>query len=107
MNFDLDRLVRDNIKKLKPYSSARSEFSGVAKIFLDANENSFGSPLTKWYNRYPDPLQRELKKKIGSVKNTLAENMLLGNGSDECIDLLVRAFCNPGKDTIIICPPTY
>lgn len=107
MNFDLSKLVRENIKKLKPYSSARSEFSGVAKIFLDANENSFGSPLTKWYNRYPDPLQWELKKKISSIKNIAAENILLGNGSDECIDLLIRAFCDPQKDKIIICPPTY
>lgn len=107
MNFDLDRLVRNNIKKLKPYSSARSEFSGTAKVFLDANENSFGSPLTKWYNRYPDPLQWELKKKIAAIKNIAAENMLLGNGSDECIDLLIRAFCDPQKDNIIICPPTY
>ena len=63
MNFDLNKLVRENIQRLKPYSSARSEFSGVAKIFLDANENSFGSPLNRWYNRYPDPLQWELKKK--------------------------------------------
>ena len=107
MSFDLNRLVRNNIKKLKPYSSARSEFSGTAKVFLDANENSFGSPLTKWYNRYPDPLQWELKKKIASIKNVAAENMLLGNGSDECIDLLIRAFCDPQKDNIIICPPTY
>jgi histidinol-phosphate aminotransferase len=104
---NLDKLVRENIKKLKPYSSARSEFSGVAKIFLDANENSFGSPLTKWYNRYPDPLQWELKKKISSIKNIAPENILLGNGSDECIDLLIRAFCDPQKDNIIICPPTY
>ncbi len=107
MNFELDKLVRENIKALKPYSSARSEFSGTAKVFLDANENSFGSPLTKWYNRYPDPLQWELKKKIASIKNIAAENMLLGNGSDECIDLLIRAFCDPQKDNIIICPPTY
>jgi histidinol-phosphate aminotransferase len=107
MNFDLNKLVRENIKKLTPYSSARSEFSGSAKIFLDANENSFGSPLTKWYNRYPDPLQWELKKKIGRIKNIAAENILLGNGSDECIDLLVRAFCDPRKDNILICPPTY
>jgi histidinol-phosphate aminotransferase len=107
MNFDLNKLVRENIKKLTPYSSARSEFSGSAKIFLDANENSFGSPLTKWYNRYPDPLQWELKKKIGRIKNIAAENILLGNGSDECIDLLIRAFCDPEKDNILICPPTY
>ncbi len=107
MNFDLNKLVRENIKALKPYSSARSEFSGTARVFLDANENSFGSPLTKWYNRYPDPLQWELKKKIAAVKNVAAENMLLGNGSDECIDLLIRAFCDPKKDNILICPPTY
>lgn len=107
IDFDLDRLVRENIKALKPYSSARSEFSGKAKVFLDANENSFGSPLTRWYNRYPDPLQWELKKKIAGIKNVPAENILLGNGSDECIDLLIRAFCDPQKDNIIICPPTY
>lgn len=107
MNFDLNKLVRENIKGLKPYSSARSEFSGKASVFLDANENSFGSPLTRWYNRYPDPLQWELKKKIASIKQVTAENMLLGNGSDECIDLLIRAFCDPKKDNILICPPTY
>ncbi|MGZ3837438.1 MAG: histidinol-phosphate transaminase [Flavisolibacter sp.] len=107
MNFDLNRLVRENIKALKPYASARSEFSGAASSFLDANENSFGSPLTRWYNRYPDPLQWELKKKIAAIKNTAAENILLGNGSDECIDLLIRAFCDPHQDNIIICPPTY
>ena len=107
MNFDLDRLIRVNIKQLKPYSSARSEFSGMARIFLDANENSLGSPLTKWYNRYPDPLQWELKRKMSPIKKVEPENMLLGNGSDECIDLLIRAFCNPKEDNIIICPPTY
>lgn len=107
MSFDLNRLIRENIKKLKPYSTARSEFTGTAKIFLDANENSFGSPLTKWYNRYPDPLQWDLKKKIGFVKNVHPENILLGNGSDECIDLLIRAFCEPRQENVIICPPTY
>jgi len=107
MNFDLNNLVRDNIKKLTPYSSARDEFKGEAKIYLDANENSYGSPLTKWYNRYPDPLQWELKKKISAIKNIAPVNILLGNGSDECIDLLIRAFCEPGKDNIVICPPTY
>lgn len=107
MSFDLNRLIRANIRNLKPYSSARSEFSGTAKIFLDANENSFGSPLTKWYNRYPDPLQWELKKKIAAIKKCEPEEILLGNGSDECIDLLIRAFCDPGRDNIIICPPTY
>lgn len=107
MEFDLNRLIRPNIKKLTPYSSARDEFKGTARIFLDANENSLGSPLTKWYNRYPDPLQWSLKKKIGAIKNIPAENMLLGNGSDECIDLLLRAFCEPALDNIVICPPTY
>ncbi len=105
--FNLENLIRENIKNLKPYSSARSEFSGAASVYLDANENSFGSPLTKWYNRYPDPQQWELKKKIATIKSTPPETMLLGNGSDECIDLLIRAFCNPGVDNIIICPPTY
>lgn len=107
MNIDINKLVRENIKKLKPYSSARSEFSGMARVFLDANENSYGSPLTKWYNRYPDPLQWDVKKKISTIKNVPAENMLLGNGSDECIDLMIRAFCNPQEDSILICPPTY
>ena len=107
MNFDLNSLVRPNIRNLTPYSSARDEFKGVAKIYLDANENSYGSPLTKWYNRYPDPLQWDLKKKIGAIKNIAPENILLGNGSDECIDLLIRAFCEPGQDNIVICPPTY
>lgn len=107
MEFDINKLVRENIKALKPYSSARSEFSGNASVYLDANENSFGSPTTKWYNRYPDPLQWALKKKIGAIKNIAPEQMLLGNGSDECIDLLIRAFCEPQKENIIICPPTY
>ncbi len=107
MNFDLNKILRNNIKNLTPYSSARSEFSGKANVFLDANENSFGSPLIKWYNRYPDPLQWEVKKKLSAIKSIPSENMLLGNGSDECIDLLIRAFCNPQKDNIIICPPTY
>lgn len=107
MSFDLNRIVRESIKKLKPYSSARSEFSGVANVFLDANENAFGSPLMKWYNRYPDPLQWEVKRKISVIKNIAPENILLGNGSDECIDLLIRAFCDPQRDNIIICPPTY
>lgn len=107
MSFDINNLVRENIKKLTPYSSARDEFKGEARIFLDANENSLGSPLPKWYNRYPDPLQWELKKKISGIKGIEPENILLGNGSDECIDLLIRAFCEPKLDNIIICPPTY
>lgn len=107
MSFDLDSLVRKNIKQLTPYSSARDEFKGDAKIFLDANENSLGSPLIKWYNRYPDPHQVDLKKEIGKIKGIEAEHIFLGNGSDECIELLYRCFCEPGKDNVIICPPTY
>ena len=107
MAFDLDRLVRENIRDLTPYSSARDEFSGQARIFLDANENSLGSPLIKWYNRYPDPHQVDLKKAIGKIKGIRPEQIFLGNGSDECIDLLYRCFCEPKKDNVIICPPTY
>ncbi len=107
MSFDLDKLTRPNIKQLVPYSSARDEFSGEAKVFLDANENSLGSPLTKWYNRYPDPHQRAIKQKLSTIKGIGAEHIFLGNGSDECIDLLFRSFCEPGIDNVIICPPTY
>ncbi len=107
MSFDLNNLLRENIKKLVPYSSARDEFKGEARIFLDANENSYGSPLTKWYNRYPDPLQLKLKEKLSSIKGVPVDNTFIGNGSDECIDVLQRAFCEPGVDNIIICPPTY
>src|SRR5687768_15416655 len=107
MSFDLNSLVRENIKKLVPYSSARDEFKGDASIFLDANENSFGSPLTKWYNRYPDPLQLKVKEKLSGIKGIPVNHQFLGNGSDECIDILIRAFCEPGVDNIIICPPTY
>lgn len=104
---NLDKLTRNNIKNLVAYSSARDEFSGEAKVFLDANENSLGSPLTKWYNRYPDPHQNAVKATLSAVKGIAAEHIFLGNGSDECIDLLFRCFCNPGKDNVVICPPTY
>jgi histidinol-phosphate aminotransferase len=107
MAFELDKLVRPNIKTLKPYSSAKDEYKGEAKILLDANENSLGSPLTKWYNRYPDPYQQKLKEKLAFVKQIAANQIFIGNGSDECIDILFRTFCEPGKDNIIICPPTY
>ncbi|HNR16958.1 MAG TPA: histidinol-phosphate transaminase [Chitinophagaceae bacterium] len=107
MKFNLDSLVRENIKRMTPYSSARHEFSGAATIFLDANENSFGSPLPQNYNRYPDPLQLPLKEKISSIKGVPVQNIFLGNGSDEAIDLLLRIFCEPGKNNIIIFPPTY
>jgi histidinol-phosphate aminotransferase len=105
--FDLDKLLRDNIRKLVPYSSARDEFKGEAQVFLDANENSLGSPLTRWYNRYPDPHQWKVKEAISKIKGIPPQHIFLGNGSDECIDLLYRAFCIPGKDNVIINPPTY
>ncbi|MFP5039998.1 histidinol-phosphate transaminase [Parasediminibacterium sp. JCM 36343] len=105
--FDLEKLIRPNIKSLVAYSSARDEFSGQADVYLDANENSLGSPLTKWYNRYPDPHQWAVKKALSAIKGIAPEHIFLGNGSDECIDLLYRCFCNPGKDNAIICPPTY
>lgn len=112
---DVNNLQRENIKNLKPYSTARDEYKGQASVFLDANENSFGSPLTvaadgtayKNYNRYPDPLQLDLKDAISKIKGVPIENTFLGNGSDEAIDLLFRAFCEPGKDNVIILPPTY
>lgn len=115
--FDLKKIVRPNIEKLKPYSSARDDFHGEASVFLDANENSLGSPVqatlriresdgVRW-NRYPDPHQFKLKQAIAGLKNISVENIFLGNGSDECIDLLYRCFCEPGKDNVIICPPTY
>ena len=107
MAFELDKIIRPNIKTLKPYSSAKDEYTGAAKILLDANENSLGSPLTKWYNRYPDPYQKQLKEKLAFVKQIAANQIFIGNGSDECIDILFRTFCEPGKDNIIICPPTY
>src|SRR5438046_2454468 len=99
--FDINNLLRENIKKLVPYSSARDEFTGEARVFLDANENSFGSPLMKWYNRYPDPHQVKLKEKLSAIKAVPASQIFLGNGSDECIDILYRSFCEPGKDNII------
>ncbi len=107
MSFNLNTLLRPNIKTLTPYSSARDEFHGEAKVYLDANENSIGSPLLKWYNRYPDPYQQKIKEKLSAIKGVAPKQIFIGNGSDECIDLLYRAFCSPGKDNVIICPPTY
>lgn len=100
---ELNNLLRENIKNLKPYSSARDEYSGDAMVFLDANENPFNEP----YNRYPDPLQRLVKEKIAVLKKVGSENIFLGNGSDEPIDLLIRAFCDPGKDNVVTIDPTY
>ena len=99
----LHNLLRKNIADLKPYSSARSEFKGEASIFLDANENPFNAP----FNRYPDPLQSRLKASISAVKGVPAENIFLGNGSDEPIDLLYRAFCEPRIDNVVAIDPTY
>jgi len=101
---DIENLLRDNIKKIVPYSTARDEFKGgKVDIFLDANENPFNSR----FNRYPDPKQKKLKEKISERTGVQTPNIFLGNGSDEVIDLLVRAFCTPGKDKIMIHPPTY
>ncbi|WP_353480758.1 histidinol-phosphate transaminase [Haliscomenobacter sp.] len=100
---EIANLVRPNIRKLVPYSSARSEFKGKAEIFLDANENPFETGL----NRYPDPLQWKLKAAISKLKGVPAEQIFLGNGSDEAIDLVVRIFCEPRQDHILILPPTY
>lgn len=102
-NMNLDKLLRNNIKALKPYSSARDEFSGEAEVFLDANENPFNKP----YNRYPDPLQWEVKAKIAEIKQVAPEKIFLGNGSDEPIDIIFRAFCEPGVDNVVTIDPTY
>ncbi|MDF9795283.1 histidinol-phosphate aminotransferase [Catalinimonas alkaloidigena] len=111
MAFDLHKLLRPHISSIKPYSSARDEYSGTEGVFLDANENAFGTPGTPdpaaGYHRYPDPYQQLLKKRIAEIKHVPAKNIFLGNGSDEAIDLLIRAFCRPGVDNIVILPPTY
>jgi histidinol-phosphate aminotransferase len=100
---NINNLIRKNIKNLAPYASARHEFTGEASIFLDANEN----PFDTGFNRYPDPLQEVLKKQISILKKVSTENIFLGNGSDEAIDLLMRIFCEPRIDEIMILPPTY
>ncbi len=103
--FSLERLLRENIKSIKPYSSARDEFQGIPDdmVFVDANENPFNNGL----NRYPDPQQRELKQRLSEIKNIPVNQILLGNGSDEVLDLIFRAFCEPNQDNIITLPPTY
>jgi histidinol-phosphate aminotransferase len=106
-NFEPELLARENIRWLTPYSSARSEFAGEAEIFLDANENSNGSPLGQELNRYPDPIQVAVKQKIAEAKGVRPSEIFVGNGSDEAIDLLFRIFCEPRRDEAIICPPTY
>ncbi|WP_205943653.1 histidinol-phosphate transaminase [Pedobacter cryophilus] len=105
--FDINKIIRPNIKNLKPYSSARDEFKGDASVYLDANENAFGSPLSQNYNRYPDPMAYDVKMELSKIKGVPARNIFVGNGSDEAIDILFRSFCNPGIDNVIIVPPTY
>jgi histidinol-phosphate aminotransferase len=105
--FNLQNILRENIKNLVPYSSARDEFKGEASVYLDANENSYGSPLPANYNRYPDPLQFKVKTRLSEIKGVPPRNIFLGNGSDEAIDILFRAFCRPGIDNVITVPPTY
>jgi len=100
--FSLEKIVRPNILALKPYSSARDEFKGTATAYLDANENPFGT-----LNRYPDPLQKQLKDKLAEIKSVSAENIFVGNGSDEAIDLCFRIFCEPAKDKALTFTPTY
>ena len=103
--FKLNNLIRDNIKSLKPYSSARDEFKDMSSdlVFLDANENPFNNGV----NRYPDPHQLVLKNRVSEIKNIPIDNILFGNGSDEVLDLIFRVFCEPNKDNIITLPPTY
>jgi histidinol-phosphate aminotransferase len=104
---NIEQLIRPHIKDLVPYSSARDDYSGTQGVFLDANENSFGSVVNRFYRRYPDPYQIHIKQLLSSIKNIPDKNIFLGNGSDEAIDLAIRLFCNPGKDSIIITTPTY
>ena len=100
---DIQQLVRPNIRNLKPYSSARNEFTGRAQVFIDANESPFNEP----YNRYPDPLQQQLKARLSEVKGVPAEQIFLGVGSDECIDLIYRIFCEPACDNVVAISPSY
>ena len=105
-NFNINNLIRENIKSLKPYSSARDEYKDATTdemVFLDANENPFENGV----NRYPDPQQNSVKDLLSNIKGVSKENILLGNGSDEVLDLIFRAFCEPNKDNIITLPPTY
>ncbi|MFY0591057.1 histidinol-phosphate transaminase [Roseivirga sp.] len=105
--FDPNALLRPHLKNLVPYSSARDDYKGSEGVFLDANENPFGSITEEKWNRYPDPYQVKLKSRIAEIKSVEADCVFLGNGSDEPIDLLFRAFCEPSVDNVIINPPTY
>ena len=104
-NWNLENLVRDNVRNMQPYSSARDEFIANTRpmVYLDANENPFANGI----NRYSDPQQKELKEVLGALKNVLTKNILIGNGSDEVLDLIFRAFCEPKIDNVITLPPTY
>ncbi len=104
---EIQNLLRPHILQLEPYASARDEYSGKEGIFLDANENPIGSVTAAMYNRYPDPYQRKVKEKLALIKGVNPENIFLGNGSDEAIDLLIRAFCEPYRESVLIMPPTY
>jgi histidinol-phosphate aminotransferase len=105
--YNINNILRENIKRLVPYSSARDEYQGEASVFLDANENAYGSPLAQQFNRYPDPMQYAVKMRLSEIKGVPARNIFIGNGSDEAIDILFRSFCNPGVDNVILVPPTY
>lgn len=105
--YNINNILRENIKRLVPYSSARDEYQGEASVFLDANENAYGSPLDQQFNRYPDPLQYKVKMRLSEIKGVPPRNIFIGNGSDEAIDILFRSFCNPGVDNVILVPPTY
>lgn len=107
MEIDINTLLRPHLVVLKPYSSARDEYTGKSGVFLDANENPYGSITTENFNRYPDPYQLALKERISAIKGVHSDQLFLGNGSDEAIDLLFRAFCRPGVDQAILLPPTY
>jgi histidinol dehydrogenase len=100
-------LIRPSVERMQPYSSARDEFEGMAPVMLDANENSLGSVGPDDFSRYPDPHQRAIKAELARFKGVQPDNIFLGNGSDEAIDLLVRLTCTPGQDSIVVCPPTY
>ncbi|MEL6594081.1 MAG: aminotransferase class I/II-fold pyridoxal phosphate-dependent enzyme, partial [Bacteroidota bacterium] len=104
---NLQDLIRPHIRTLKPYSSARDEYSGSVGVFLDANENPLGSVGGGRYERYPDPHQRAIKARLAEIKGVRTEQIFLGNGSDEAIDLLFRVFCEAGRDHVLLNPPTY
>lgn len=104
---DFQKYILPHIWNLKPYSSARDEFKGKEGVFLDANENPLGSGEIDAWNRYPDPMQWKIKEQLSEIKQCSLDQIFLGNGSDEAIDLLIRMTCDPVKDQIIICPPTY